>query len=88
VPATRVRELHEALKDPQLEHRALLHRHEKAPGVDQPFTVPLTAFKFRRDGARVDSPPPRLGEHTDEILKSVGYSAAEIAELRNTGAAA
>jgi crotonobetainyl-CoA:carnitine CoA-transferase CaiB-like acyl-CoA transferase len=88
VPATRVRELHEALKDPQLEHRALLHRHEKAPGVDKPFTVPLTAFKFRRDGARVDSPPPRLGEHTDEILSSVGYSAEEIEALRKTGCAA
>jgi crotonobetainyl-CoA:carnitine CoA-transferase CaiB-like acyl-CoA transferase len=88
VPATRVRELHEALKDPQLEYRPLLHRHAHVPGVDKPVTVPLTAFKFRHDGARADSPPPRLGEHTDEILKSVGYSKAEIVGLRRTGAAA
>jgi formyl-CoA transferase len=88
VPATRVRELHEALQDPQLEHRALLHRHENVPGVGKPVTVPLTAFKFRHDGARVDAPPARLGEHTDEILASVGYSAAQIAELRRTGCAA
>ena len=57
VPATRVRELHEALKDPQLKHRTLLHRHENVPGVGKPVTVPLTAFKFQHDGARVDSPP-------------------------------
>jgi crotonobetainyl-CoA:carnitine CoA-transferase CaiB-like acyl-CoA transferase len=27
-----------------------------------------------------------LGEHTDEILKSLGYSAAEIAALKQSGA--
>ena len=27
-------------------------------------------------------PAPLLGEHTDEILSSLGYSAAEIAGLR------
>ena len=33
-------------------------------------------------------PPARLGEHTDEILASVGYSANEIAAMRKAGAAA
>src|SRR5215468_1329185 len=41
IPATRVRELREALADPHLESRGVLHRHEKAPGVDKPLTVPL-----------------------------------------------
>lgn len=36
---------------------------------------------------RVRLPPPRLGEHTREILESLDYSAAEIAELLNKGAA-
>jgi formyl-CoA transferase len=30
---------------------------------------------------------PALGQHTDEILRAAGFSAAEIAELRRTGAA-
>lgn len=33
-------------------------------------------------------PAPDLGEHTDAVLKDVGYSAEEIARLRNDGAAA
>jgi crotonobetainyl-CoA:carnitine CoA-transferase CaiB-like acyl-CoA transferase len=86
VPATRVRELPEALKDPQLAHRAVLHRHENVPGVGKPVTVPLAAFKFAHDGPSIERPPARVGEHTDEVLASVGYSAKEIASLRQAGA--
>ncbi len=88
VPATRVRGLAEALQDPQIGHRAMLHRHDHVPGVEKPLTVPLAAFKFAHDGPSIERPPPRLGEHTDEVLASVGYSAAEIAALRKAGAAA
>ena len=52
------------------------------------MTVPLTAFKFAHGGASIERPPARLGEHTDEILASAGFSAAEIAALRKAGAAA
>ncbi len=88
VPATRVRELGEALQDPQLEYRGVLHRHENIPGVSKPTTVPVAAFKFAHDGPSVERPPARLGEHTDEVLALAGYSAAEIAALRKAGAAA
>ena len=86
VPATRVRPLHETLQDPHLRHRGMLHRHENVPGVGQSVTVPLCAFKFAHDGASIERPPARLGEHTDQILASAGYSANEIAALRKTGA--
>lgn len=86
VPATRVRELKETLQDPHLKHRGMLHRHENVPGVDKPVTVPLQAFKFKHDGASIQRPPPQLGQHTDEVLASVGYSASEIAQMRKSGA--
>jgi crotonobetainyl-CoA:carnitine CoA-transferase CaiB-like acyl-CoA transferase len=88
VPATRVRETHEALEDPQLRHRGVLHRHERVPGVDKPVTVPLAAFKFAHDGPSIERPPARLGEHTDPVLASVGYSTQEIAALRKAKAVA
>jgi crotonobetainyl-CoA:carnitine CoA-transferase CaiB-like acyl-CoA transferase len=34
----------------------------------------------------VRRPAPALGEHTDEVLKSVGCSEADIAALRAAGA--
>ena len=86
VPATRVRELPEALQDPQLQYRRLLHRHENVPGVGKPVTVPLTAFKFAHDGASIERPPARLGEHTGEVLALVGYTEADIAGMRKSGA--
>jgi crotonobetainyl-CoA:carnitine CoA-transferase CaiB-like acyl-CoA transferase len=57
VPATRVRELREALTDPHLQTRGVLYRHDKVPGVDQPVTVPLAAFKFAHDGPSIERPP-------------------------------
>jgi crotonobetainyl-CoA:carnitine CoA-transferase CaiB-like acyl-CoA transferase len=87
VPATRVRELPETLQDPHLKHRAVLHRFESIPGVGKPVTVPLAAFKFAHGGPSIERPPARVGEHTDAVLASVGYSAAEIATLRAAGAA-
>ncbi len=86
VPATRVRPLHETLHDPHLKHRRILHRHENVPGVEKPVTVPLCAFKFAHDGASIERPPARLGQHTDEVLAMAGYSAAQIAAMRESGA--
>src|SRR5215510_14813968 len=88
VPATRVRELREALADPHLQSRGVLHRHEKAPGVDKPLTVPLAAFTFAHEGPSIERPPARVGEHTDQVLASVGYTAEQIAALRRSGAIA
>lgn len=85
VPAARVRRMEEALADPQLATRGVLHRHQGAEGVSGPFTVPLAAFKFAHDGPRIDTPPPALGQHTDAVLAELGYDAAAIAQLRNEG---
>ena len=86
VPAGRVRRLSESLRDPQLASRRVLHRHDKIEGIEGPVTVPLAAFKFAEGGPSIETPPPRLGQHTDEVLASLGYSKDDIAKLRADGA--
>jgi crotonobetainyl-CoA:carnitine CoA-transferase CaiB-like acyl-CoA transferase len=83
VPAARVRTMGEAVADPQLASRGVLHRHESAPGIDGAFSVPVAAFKFAHDGPRVDRPPPTFGQHNVEVLRGLGYSAAEISGFRS-----
>ena len=50
--------------------------------------VTMAAFKFAHDGPSIERPPARVGEHTDEVLTAVGYSAEQIAALRRSGAIA
>jgi crotonobetainyl-CoA:carnitine CoA-transferase CaiB-like acyl-CoA transferase len=83
VPASRVRTMGEALADPQIASRNVLHRHERVPGIDGSFSVPVAAFKFEHDGPRVDRPPPGFGEHNNEVLTELGYTEAQIASFRD-----
>ena len=39
--------------------------------------------QLSRTPSAVVSHPPAIGEHTDAILKGVGFSEAEIAELKS-----
>jgi crotonobetainyl-CoA:carnitine CoA-transferase CaiB-like acyl-CoA transferase len=71
VPAARVRTMGEALADPQLASRGIIHRHDGATGVVGAFGVPLAAFTFAHGGPQIDSPPPALGQHNDEILNKL-----------------
>jgi crotonobetainyl-CoA:carnitine CoA-transferase CaiB-like acyl-CoA transferase len=83
VPAARVRRMAEALADPHLQPRRIVHRHESAPGVDGPFAVPLAAFKFAHGGPSIETPPPAFGADTESVLAELGYGAADIAALRS-----
>ena len=85
VPAMRVRSIPEALDQPQLKGRNLLHTIDAVPGIQGGTTLALTPFLLSAGGVKVETPPPLLGAHTDSILGARGYSTERIAALRAKG---
>jgi crotonobetainyl-CoA:carnitine CoA-transferase CaiB-like acyl-CoA transferase len=82
VPAARVRTMGEAIADPQIAARGVIHRHAKGNGMEGSFGVPLAAFTFAHGGPRIDSAPPTLGQHNDEILAELGYGEPKAARAK------
>jgi crotonobetainyl-CoA:carnitine CoA-transferase CaiB-like acyl-CoA transferase len=74
----------EVFADPQVQHLQMVleAEHPKTGGirmVRNPVTFSLTPVDLRQV-------PPRLGEHTEEILRDLlGYSVAEVEALRAAG---
>ncbi len=86
VPAGRVLSVPEALDSPQIRHRELLRHFEDVPGIDRDISVVKAGFKLSGGDPDVDAPPPQLGQDTESILADLGYSAADIENLKEGGA--
>ncbi|MFQ5955631.1 MAG: CaiB/BaiF CoA transferase family protein [Kiloniellales bacterium] len=80
VPCGWIYSIDQVFADPQVKHLGIAQAVE-APAlgrielVGQPVTL-------ERTPSRLVMPPPERGQHTDEILGEIGYSAKEIADLR------
>ncbi len=81
VPGARVQKLQEVIAADHLKTRGFLHEYSPIPGIEG-VSIPLAAFRCNEDGPKLTSEPPKFGEHTDEILASIGYSTGDIARLR------
>jgi crotonobetainyl-CoA:carnitine CoA-transferase CaiB-like acyl-CoA transferase len=84
VPSGEILTLEQALLAPQIEHR------QSIGTVDAPVAGPIRVFnltaKMEKTPGRLETPPPTLSQHTDEILRSLGHDDDEIAAIRASGA--
>jgi alpha-methylacyl-CoA racemase len=58
------------------------------PGADRPVRQLGVPIKLDRTPGGPAGPGPALGEHTDEVLEALGYSAEDVETLKETGAVA
>mgnify|MGYP003351228353 CR=1 FL=1 len=49
------------------------------------FAVPAAAYRMSASPARITRRPPRMGQHTDEVLREHGYTQEDIGRLRAAG---
>lgn len=82
VPCSTVWTIDEITRHPQLEHRDVLQTIDTRYG---PMRLVGAGFRLAHGSPRIEREPATLGEHTDEVLREVGYTPAEIARLRRDG---
>ena len=72
VPAGPINNLAQVFADPQVRHLQL-ERRIAHPEVGQ-VSMPGIPYRLSRTPADVFTPPPVLGQHTEEVLREIGLT--------------
>lgn len=83
IPSGEILSLEDALNQPQIKHRETL-KTINTPGIGDIPLFNLTA-KFNKTTAEVETPPPTLGQHTEQLLSEFGYSDEEMKSFKEKG---
>jgi formyl-CoA transferase len=83
VPVSKIYSVRDMLQDPQFLARQMFEQHLFKDGT--PVKLPAVTPKLSETPGGTRWIGPELGEHTDEVLAALGYSAEQIAALRQDG---
>ncbi len=85
IPVAEVRELPEVVKDSQFEGRNAFVTMPSPIEAGSTITVAKAGYMTNEDGPEVTRGPPKIGEHTEQILSDAGYTHDEISRFREEG---
>ena len=80
VPAGRIYSAADIAADPHYAARGMIQ--EVLAGDGEPLKVPGVIPKLSATPGAIRTPAPKLGEHTEQVLLSIGFSREEISRLR------
>ncbi|WP_175625509.1 MULTISPECIES: CaiB/BaiF CoA-transferase family protein [Oxalobacteraceae] len=83
VPVGKIYSIRDMMSDPQFLARKMFEQHTFADGT--PIKLPAITPKLSATPGETKWLGPTLGEHTDDVLRTLGYDEAGIAELRRDG---
>ncbi len=83
VPVSKIYSVRDMMQDPQFLARQMFEQHLFKDGT--PVKLPAVTPKLSATPGGTRWIGPELGEHTDEVLAALGYSAEQIAALREDG---
>ncbi|MFL6564702.1 MAG: CaiB/BaiF CoA transferase family protein [Burkholderiales bacterium] len=82
VPAGRIYTAADIAADPHYAARGMIQ--EVLAGDGEPLKVPGIIPKLSATPGAIRSPAPKLGEHTEQVLASLGFGPADISRLRQS----
>lgn len=83
VPCTRVNRIDQVVEEEQVIAREMV-REIDVPELGR-IKVAGLPIKLSETPGRIDRHPPHLGEHTEEVLRALGYGAEQMATLAESG---
>ena len=83
VPASKIYSIADIVADPHYAARAMIRQIKLADGTS--LKVPGVVPRLSETPGDIDGGGPALGQHTDLVLRDLGYDSAAIADLRARG---
>jgi CoA:oxalate CoA-transferase len=83
IPASRINDVENVVNHPQVKAREMIV-HQDHPVAGR-IMMPGIPVKLSKTPGSIETPAPLLGQHTEDVLKTLGYSDQDLERLKEQG---